>query len=375
MGDFCGIAPHEMLFISSDGTIINTSSNNPYYKKALELREKWFSEAENFTIHTSGSTGKPKEIILTRSQIKASISQTQKAFNLVEGDTAFCCLNIEYIAGMLMLFRAFEIGMDVLVVEPSSNPFESLGNQQYLLQSSKGNNFFAFVPLQIENILEKNPESLLTAKAIIVGGASVNETTLEKIQQISKPIYATYGMTETVTHIAIKQLNGVEKTDYFEILEGIEIKTDSRNCIQIKGQTTNNEWITTNDVVELINEKQFKLIGRADNIINSGGVKIQLEKVENVVEKILHEKLINQRFFCFGILDEKLGQKLVLIIEGETQSESNNTEIITALSQKLPKFEVPKEIFWIERFIETPTNKIDKNRIINEFILNKISDR
>lgn len=363
-----------MLFISSDETVINTSPNNPYYKKALELREKWFSEATEFKIHTSGSTGKPKEIILTRNQIKASISQTQKAFNLLAGDTAFCCLNIEYIAGMLMLFRAFEIGMDVLIIEPSATPFETLGNQQYLLQSSKGNNFFAFVPLQIENILEKNPEALLTAKAIIVGGASINEATFEKIQQITKPIYATYGMTETVTHIAIKRLNGVEKTDYFEVLEGIEIKTDERNCLQIKSQTTNNEWITTNDIVELIDDSKFSLVGRADNIINSGGVKIQLENVEKEIETALKSNAIHTRFFCYGIADEKLGQKLILVFEAENEVKVKNDEILEILKQKLSKFEVPKEIYWIKQFAETLTNKIDKNKTVNEFILHQISN-
>jgi O-succinylbenzoic acid--CoA ligase len=141
-------------------------------------------------------------------------------------------------------------------------------------------------------------------KAIIVGGA-VNIALQSQIQQLSVPVFSTYGMTETVSHIAIKRLNKESISDKFEILDGVEIKLDERSCLSIKAPASNNEWIFTNDVVELTEDKKFKILGRYDNIINSGGVKIQLEEVEKVVLEICKkyfEELSNKRFFAWGLM-------------------------------------------------------------------------
>ncbi len=344
-----------MLFLDSEGGSVNTDSANEYYRKVLNFRELWNSGQPSFQIQTSGSTGTPKLIELTRNQLIASAKLTQTAFDLQAGDIAFCCLNIEYIAGMMMLVRAFEIGMDLMVVEPKSNPFEGIEKHLYLLRR---NAFYAFVPLQIENLLENeaNIPQLNAAKSIIIGGASVGDSLLEKIQSINSPVFATYGMTETVTHIAKRHLNGIEKQGNFEIIEGVKIEVDERNCLKINSETTQNQWITTNDVIELIDDSKFRLIGRIDNIINSGGVKIQLEKVESQIEPILRNLQFDGRFFCFGITNEKLGQKLVLILESEKEIEG-----LTEAFKILPKFERPKAIYTIPEFIETPTGKINKN--------------
>jgi O-succinylbenzoic acid--CoA ligase len=372
-----------MVFLEKDGTYINTNPANEYYAKVLKFKALWDSGQELFTIHTSGSTGQPKLIELHRNQMIASARMTAKAFDLQEGDTAFCCLNIDYIAGMMMLVRAFEIGMDLMVVEPSANPF--LGNEKhlYLLNSNRGRNFFAFVPLQIQAILDETPmlgEILNSAKAIIIGGASVNEVVLEKIQKIYRPVYATYGMTETITHIAIKRLNGAEKDDFFNTLDGVDIKLSNDNCLMIKSKAIGNEWITTNDVAEIINGSSFILHGRIDNVINSGGVKIQLEKIEKVGEGILRKLQINALYFVFSLPDEKLGERLVLIVQqGEKMPLSSATDamkidIIKAFKEILPKFEVPKEVFFVEKMIETPTGKIDKIKTINAYVLPQISN-
>jgi o-succinylbenzoate---CoA ligase len=372
-----------MVFLEKDGTYINTSPNNEYYDKVLKFKGLWESGQEEFTIQTSGSTGIPKQIVLHRKQMIASAKMTAKAFDLQEGDTAFCCLNVEYIAGMMMLVRAFEIGMDLMVVEPSSNPF--LGNEKhlYLLNANRGRNFFAFVPLQIQTILEETPnlsEILNSAKAIIIGGASVNELILEKIQKIYRPIYATYGMTETITHIAIKRLNGSEKDDFFNTLDGVDVKLNDDNCLMIKSKSIGNEWITTNDVAEIINDSSFILHGRIDNVINSGGVKIQLEKIEKVGEGILRKLQISTSYFVFSLPDEKLGERLVLIVQKDEKIQLPSTtdamkiDLLKAFKEILPKFEVPKEVFFVEKMIETPTGKIDKIKTINAYVLPQISN-
>ena len=178
-------------------------------------------------------------------------------------------------------------------------------------------------------------------------------------------MYSTYGMTETVSHIAIRRLNGENKSGNFQVLEGVTIGVDERNCLNIIADASNNELIQTNDIVEIINEKEFKLIGRFDNIINSGGVKIQLEKVEKIVEEFIQ----NSRFFAYGINDLALGQKLILVIEADFFSEEDKFDVLQKLRENLSKYEIPKQIFTINTFSETPTDKIDKKATIKRLNL------
>jgi o-succinylbenzoate---CoA ligase len=372
-----------MVFLEKDGTYINTAPQNDYYTKVLSFKALWESGQNSFEVQTSGSTGLPKKIILERKLMIASVKMTAKAFDLKEGDTAFCCLNIDYIAGMMMLVRAFEIGMDLIVVEPSSNPFKGIEKHLYLLNANRGQNFFAFVPLQIQTILEDTPqytEILNSAKAIIIGGAAVNETILEKVQKIYRPVYTTYGMTETITHVAIKRINGDKKEDFFNTLVGVDIQLSESNCLMIKSKTTDNKWITTNDVAEIVNGSSFVLHGRIDNIINSGGVKIQIEKIEKTADEVLRKMQISGRYFVFSLPDEKLGERLILVIENNTllatstKVDSIKIDILKSFKEKLPKFEVPKEIFFVEKILETPTGKIDKTKTINAYVLSQISN-
>jgi O-succinylbenzoic acid--CoA ligase len=377
-----------MIFLEKDGSCINTQPNNPYFKKVFEFKKAWEIGQETFEIQTSGSTGQPKKILLRRKQMLASVKMTAKAFNLKEGDTAFCCLNIDYIAGMMMLVRAFEIGMDLLIVEPKSNPFEDIEKHLYILKANRGQNFFAFVPLQIQTLLDYTPiysDILNSAKAIIIGGAAVNEAILEKVQKIYRPVYVTYGMSETLTHIAIKRINGSQKEEFFNTLDGVNIKLTNESCLMIKSKTTDDQWITTNDVAEIINGSSFVLHGRIDNVINSGGVKIQLEKVEKVAESVLNKLKTDKkepkgRYFVFSLPDENLGERLIFVLEKETiailsgREDITKIDILKGFKEILPKFEVPKEVFFVEKIVETPTGKIDKIKTINAYVLPQISN-
>lgn len=346
---------------------INNFQNLPipdsdYEQKVGDFCQKWLAGQSNFIIHTSGSTGDPKPIVLTRNQMIASAKLTGKTFGLKVGDTALVCLNVDYIAGMMMLVRGMVLGLKLTIVEPTANPLEKLKNLQF--------DFFAFVPLQLQNLLEnhKNIEILNQAKAIIVGGAAVNEVFENEIQKMKVPIYSTYGMTETVSHIAIRRLNDDKKNNNFQILEGVKIGIDDRNCLNIISESSNNELIQTNDIVEIVNEKEFKLMGRFDNIINSGGVKIQLEKVEKLIEKEI--KLLNpKRYFASGIPDVKLGQKLVLFVEGEEVNNEIKEAFFKNIQSIVAKYEVPKAIYFVKKFIETPTGKVDKKSIISIYFV------
>ncbi|MES2519223.1 MAG: AMP-binding protein [Bacteroidota bacterium] len=334
-----------------------------YEQKVIDFCQKWLTGQLEFVLKTSGSTGEPKPIFLNRNQMIASAKLTGKTFELKRGDSALVCLNVDYIAGMMMLVRGMVLGLKLIVVEPSSNPLELLEDKDF--------DFAAFVPLQLQTILDSqvNIRIVNGMKAVIVGGAAVNEVLEKKIQELTVPVFSTYGMTETVSHIAVRRMNGVGKSDNFTVLEGVKVGLDERNCLNIIADASNNELIQTNDIVEMLGENTFKLMGRFDNIINSGGVKIQLEKVEKATENDI-QMLNPKRYFAYGIPDEKLGQKLVLVLEKDFLDQNEIDSFLKNIGSVLSKYEIPKEILFIEKFLETPTGKVDKRGTI-EFVVEK----
>ena len=225
-----------MIFVSRDKEIINFQADNAYFKKVKEFVLLWESGVGILEVQTSGSTGKPKIITLSREQVLASVLQTKLTFNLDQKTLFICNLSVEHIAGKLMIIRALELNSELLVISPEGDFIQNLGNQTYLLNKNTGYNFLAFVPLQMEKLLKtiEGQEILNTAKAILVGGAASNATLLGKIKEIRAPVYATYGMTETVTHVAIKRLNGEHPDSHFVGLEGTEFKLNEQNCLTIK---------------------------------------------------------------------------------------------------------------------------------------------
>src|SRR5688572_15998168 len=185
------------------------TSLSEFEASTFSFIKEWLNKTGSFKLHTSGSTGTPKEITLTRDQFKQSAQRTLTALNLNQNDTAFVCLDTKYIAGKMMLVRALEGNMKLVAVEPTANPLQNL-------PSEIPNLFAAFVPLQLQEILKSDTVKKLNQfKAIIIGGGSVNDTLQQRIQKISCPVFATYGMTETVSHIALQRLNGHEASDYF----------------------------------------------------------------------------------------------------------------------------------------------------------------
>jgi O-succinylbenzoic acid--CoA ligase len=324
--------------------------------------QDWFSEKEGLVVKTSGSTGTPKLIQLQKKQMQYAAMATGDFFQLKEKTRALLCLPIGYIAGKMMLVRALTLGWHIDVIASSANPLK----ENYSLYD-----FSAMIPLQVENSIDK----LHQINKLIIGGGAVSSSLQEKLQNNITEVFATYGMTETITHIAVKRLNNftllqenltkelaVKKSaslkttrnnTFYQILPNTTIYKDDRDCLVIKNVKISNEVIFTNDVVALISDTQFEWLGRFDNVINSGGVKLQPEKIEEKLAKI-----IKQRFFIAGIFDEKLGEKLVLIVEGEA-----GTLHLEKVS--LSKFEIPKEIYFIANFLETATKKIQRKKTLD----------
>ncbi|MEM6319373.1 MAG: AMP-binding protein [Bacteroidota bacterium] len=308
----------------------------------------WISEEETIKVQTSGSTGTPKQIMLSKERMLNSAFMTGKYFDFKSGQKALLCLPCDYIAGKMMVVRALAWGLDLQLVPPSGNPMETI---------NEAIDFAAMVPMQVQNVLEKTPKKFQLIRQLIIGGGKVNDALLRQLQNIPTACFATYGMTETITHVAIKVLNGPKKTNHFEALNLIEFSLDNRNCLVIDAPKLNPEKVVTNDIVALRSPQVFEWLGRFDNVINTGGVKVFPERIE---EKI--GSLLSKRFFITSLPDKKLENKVVLIVEDSPWKTEKVNALKAGLKPILSKFEYPKEIHFLATFKETPTKKIQRNR-------------
>ena len=239
-----------------------------------------------------------------------SAIHTGSFFNLKENEKALLCLSPNYIAGKMMIVRAFVLGLNLVIVEPTGNPLRNTDFGSI--------DFAAMVPLQVFNSFHNKGElnQLRKIKKTIIGGGVVSKTLHGFLQKEENNFFATYGMTETITHIAIKKLNGTDANENYQTLTNVGITTDSRECLVIDAPDVASERVITNDLVKIISPTQFQWLGRFDNVINSGGVKIIPEEVERTLSQFL-----NQRFFVSSWPDEKLGNRLILLIEDSDFSE------------------------------------------------------
>ncbi len=323
-----------------------------FEKEFVESIQRWKSSDDSFTFSTSGSTGLPKTICFSRNQLKASAHLSIDALQLKPQQTSLICLDTRLIAGKMMVIRSLENSMNIIAVEPSADPLKEISMDEQI-------DFAAFVPYQLQAILESplSTAKLNKIKCVIIGGAPLDERARLKLESLNCNVYATYGMTETITHIALQKLNGLGKQDYFKALKSVSLSVDHRQCLVIEVPHLP-EKVITNDVIEFIDKDTFRWIGRFDNVINSGGVKVIPEKVEANILLVFKKLDINNRFFLAGVKDAKLGTKLVLVMEGATPH--TETAIIDELKKSLSKYEVPKAIFFVPNFIETQTQKINR---------------
>jgi O-succinylbenzoic acid--CoA ligase len=331
-----------------------------YELNSILFCRDWLLGKVKFQLTTSGSTGVPKPIELTRYQMEASALATASALGLKKADIALVCLNTAYIAGSMMLVRGMVTNMDLYLIEPSTDPFNGIDENTKI-------DFTALVPFQFHELLKKASGKeiriLNSMKAILVGGAAVSSELEEMLQKIEAPVYSTYGMTETVSHIALRRLNGKEKQDSYRLLPSVRIEKDERDCLRIKSPVTNDQWIQTNDVVELLNEKEFCWLGRIDNIINSGGIKIQPEKIEKAIEKTVSANGYKEYFFA-SLPHPLLGEAVTLFVEDK---DPGNDLFSKAIQPFLEKYEMPKAIIYVKQFARTSTGKVDRKNTVKKF--------
>jgi len=301
----------------------------------------FLDDSEFIPQKTSGSTGTPKNIRLAKQAMWESAKMTSDFFQIKESQVAVLCLPVKYIAGKMMVVRAFFAGLNLILIEPSGTPdFSNLGEID----------FCAMVPMQATNLVEQNkwPE----IKNLILGGAETNPELAAKLQLVKTKVFETYGMAETCSHIALKRINGEIREDDFAVLPGIRIMKDNRDCLIIDVPFLN-EKIITNDCVELVSENRFRWLGRFDTIINSGGIKIQPEILEKKIEEILQKSCV-----ILGEPDDVLGQKVVLIVE--TVEPEGPIQIIKKLTPFFDKKMLPKSVRFIDSLPRNKSFKIDR---------------
>lgn len=330
---------------------VSSTSLGESQRYALEFIRAWNSGKSFFEFRTSGSTGDPKPITFSRSSLESSALFTIRALGLKPGMNSLVCLDTRFVAGAMMLVRALMGHMNLILREPSSDPLKDLNITV---------DFAAFVPLQLNTCLQHSRVAFGKLSAVIIGGAPVDDAFVSALPAESPRIYATYGMTETLTHIALRKLNGADRQPCFYPLPGIRIEKDERGCLVIHASHLGDVPVVTNDLATFTPDGGFHILGRADEVINSGGYKVHPRTVESAAGRILRDLGIQVRIFVAGVSDPQLHQRVCLVVESQPLPPTVESALRDRLPLELKKFELPREIIYRDRFVETATQKIDK---------------
>jgi O-succinylbenzoic acid--CoA ligase len=316
-------------------------------KKLFLFLNEWFSDSDFVLAQTSGSTGKPKPIELPKSIMIRSAERTIEYFGLKPENRILLSLPCRYIAGKMMVVRAIVGQMNLIPVDPSTD-FDFLQNEAF--------DFGAMVPNQVVKLLghDSGMEKLQNISNLLIGGSGISEKLEAQVASCPNRIVLTYGMTETASHIAVRELSGTRKSEYFRCLPGTVVSLNEYHCLKIHHPEFK-EPLQTNDLAELQSDTSFSIFGRFDSMIISGGIKYSPETIEKKLEP-----LINSRFIISSLPDEKLGQKLVLVIEAKPFNTENLRKLIKKL---LPKFEQPKSIVFLPSFPETDSGKVKRDHL------------
>ena len=312
-----------------------------------KLLSFWKSREVKITVQTSGSTGNPKKINIYKNQIVASAKNTLDYFDIKDNSTFLSCLPLKYIGGKMMLIRAILSKSKIVLYKPSANPINDLDVEI---------DFISLTPLQLNYLLEKK-HIFKKIKLAIIGGGLVSENLIYKIQNLTTNCFQTYGMTETISHIAVRNLKNCTNKTPYKCLKDVKVGANNKNQLIINSKKLNIENLVTNDKVKILSNEEFLFLNRTDAIINSGGLKINPEEVENKILKSLG----NNNFFVDKIKNDKFGEEIILIALKKIKIDSL-IESIELLNDKKIQ---PKKIYIVDRFIYNENQKIDKLRTKN----------
>lgn len=305
---------------------------------------EWFNDSPVITVHTSGSTGTPKELVVRKDQMMQSARLTCEFLNLQAGDTALLCMNLRYIGAMMVVVRSLVAGLNLIVRPASGHPLSDI---------SVPLKFAAMVPLQVYNTLHtpEEKEQLKQTEILIIGGGAVDEALEAEIKSLPIAVYSTYGMTETLSHIALRRLNGNSASDHYYPFSSVTLSLSPENTLVIEAPLVCDDILQTNDIARIYPDGSFIILGRKDNVINSGGIKIQAEEVEKLLRPF-----ILQPFVITSVPDRRLGQAVTLLFEGQLDME----ELKNKVQEILSPYNRPKYIRMVELIPQTGNGKINR---------------
>lgn len=330
-----------------------------------DFLQEWNSPSETLLVHTSGSTGKPKPMWVEKQRMLNSAHITCDFLGLRPGDSALLCMSLDYIAGKMMVVRSIERKLRLFSVKPSGHP---LSDESLTKMVEMDFDFVAMVPMQVYNTLQvpQERERLSLIKHLIIGGGAIDDALAEELRSLPGAVWSTYGMTETLSHIALRRLNGEEASEWYQPFDSVGVSLNSDGCLVIDAPLVCSEPLVTNDIAEIKQQETsshssdasssskvsfphvlFRIKGRKDNVICSGGIKIQIEEVENLLRQHL-----DAPFLLAKKKDEKFGEIAVLV------TESGDLEGVEAICrQVLPKYWVPRQYLHFDQLPMTETGK------------------
>lgn len=319
------------------------SYTQSFRQEVFSFLSEWFGSGSTVFVQTSGSTGKPKELWVEKERMMESACLTCSFLGLKKNDSALLCMPLRYIAGKMVVVRALVAGLNLLPVPPSGHPLKDMKSAP---------DFAAMIPMQVYNSLLVPEEKgvLQQIKHLIIGGGAIDRQLAIELNDFPNAVWSTYGMTETLSHIALRRLNGPEASDWYTPFDDVHIRLSREGTLIIHSPRVCEEELITNDIAEINARNQFRILGRKDNIINSGGVKIQIEQVEAALNEYL-----SQPFLITSAPDEKFGEIVVLLLEGEAPE-----HIEAICKQVLPAYWRPKRIIPVFRIPLTETGKPDR---------------
>lgn len=314
--DGCTITPANLQEMRREGRV------SP---ELADFLSEWWSDSPTMALQTSGSTGAPKRMLATKTTMSASAAATCHFFGLKPGDSALLCLPLRYIAGKMMVVRALVGGLNLVTAEPSSTPLAAL---------TQGVDFAPLVPMQVAATLAlpDGAAQLARVRTLLLGGGFIDTSLAEQLQEVPARVFASYGMTETLSHIALRAVNGPQRSEWYTPLPGVKLKLTPAGTLQISVPWLGIESLCTNDLAEIAPDGRFRILGRVDAVINSGGVKIQAEEIE----RELH-RLTGLQVLVLPLPHPRLGQCVALLWEGSAEAGS----ALSKACATLPRYHRP----------------------------------
>lgn len=308
---------------------------------------EWFSPSDVVLVHTSGSTGTPKPLWVEKRRMMASARLTCRFLQLKEGDKALLCMPLRYIAGKMVVVRALVWGLDLLTVTPCGHPFKELACAPH---------FAALIPMQVYNSLGCPDERRLLEQTrhVIIGGGAVDDEMARELRTFPHAVWSTYGMTETLSHIALRRLNGEEASEWYTPFEGVDIRLTDEQTLAINAPHVHAGELVTNDIAQLDSRGRFRILGRKDNTINSGGVKVQIEQVEGKLRPHLPFP-----FMITSAPDVKFGERIILLLQA-AEADFSDRQLEEVFREELPPYWRPKQTVRTRSLPLTETGKPDR---------------